>query len=100
PVMLVSPPSDFALTQNYPNPFNPETTINYQIAEESEVTIKVYSLLGREIKTLISKKLPAASYYAKWDGTDNFGQKVSSGIYLIQMKAGTFSQMRKMTLMR
>ena len=100
PVMLVSPPSDFALAQNYPNPFNPETTINYQVAEESDVIIKIYSLTGREIKTLVNKKLPAASYTAKWDGTDNYGNRVSSGIYLISMKAGTFSQMRKMTLMR
>jgi len=100
PVMLVSPPSDFALAQNYPNPFNPETTINYQVAEESDVIIKIYSLTGREIKTLVNKKLPAASYTAKWDGTDNYGNRVSSGIYLISMKASTFSQMRKMTLMR
>jgi len=100
PVMLVSPPSDFALDQNYPNPFNPETTINYQIAEESNVTIKIYSLMGREIKTLVNQKLPAASYSAKWDGTDNNGNRVSSGIYFVQMKAGTYSNMRKMTLMR
>ena len=75
------------------------TTHSYK-GEESDVIIKIYSLTGREIKTLVNKKLPAASYTAKWDGTDNYGNRVSSGIYLISMKASTFSQMRKMTLMR
>ena len=93
-------PQAFNLESNYPNPFNPETTFWYDVPEESEVTIKVYSLLGREVKTLYDGYKQAGRYELKWDGQDELGERVSSGIYILRMQAGTFSKGRKMTLVR
>ncbi len=93
-------PAEFALSQNYPNPFNPETTFEYQLPEECSVSIKVYTLLGQEVKNLVEEHQPAGHWTAKWDGTDNFGRKLPSGIYLLRMKAGSYTQIRKTTLTR
>ena len=93
-------PTEFALSQNYPNPFNPETTFEYQLPEECYVSIKVYTLLGQEVRTLIAKSQPAGHWTVKWDGANNSGRKLSSGIYLLRMKAGSYTQIRKMTLTR
>jgi len=93
-------PQTFNLEANYPNPFNPETTFWYDVPEESQVTIKVYSLLGREVTTLFDGYKPAGRFELKWDGRDELGERVSSGIYILRMQAGTFSKVRKMTLVR
>jgi len=100
PFMAAVPPAEFTLAQNYPNPFNPVTYINYTVPRETRVSIKVYNVFGREIKTLVNGTLPAKAYTAEWNGTDSRGTLVSSGIYLIQMKAGSFTALRKITLMR
>jgi len=94
-------PQKFDLSANYPNPFNPETTFSYDVPEESEVTIKVYNLLGHEVKTLFDG-YKQAGYYddLTWYGKDERGENVSSGIYILRMQAGTFSKIRKMTLIR
>ena len=88
-------PDRYELIQNYPNPFNPTTTINYSIAKESFVTIKVYDFLGREIKTLVNEEKPAGSY----DVTFN-ANNLSSGIYFYAIKAGDFVQAKKMILLK
>jgi len=93
-------PTEFALSQNYPNPFNPETTFGYQLPEECSVSIKVYTLLGQEVKNLVEEHRPGGHWTAEWNGTDNFGRKLPSGIYLLRMKAGSYTQIRKMTLTR
>ena len=100
PVQMTVPPADFALGNNYPNPFNPETSISYQLPEACHVRIKVYSLLGREIATLVDSPMQASEHTVTWDGTDARGLTVSSGIYFIRMEAGAFTAMRKVTLMR
>lgn len=74
--------------QNYPNPFNPVTNIRFELSEASSVTLKVYSILGKEIKLLIEKNLPAGEYSIQWDGKDNEGNILPGGVYFIQMVAG------------
>ena len=88
------------LNQNYPNPFNPETTIEYQLPENSFVLVKVSNILGQEIKTLVNENKPAGNHFIKWDGTDNSGNKVSSGIYVYKIKAGNFIDIKKMVLLK
>jgi len=93
-------PTAYGLSQNFPNPFNPETTIEYRLATSSEVSIKIYNLLGHEVKTLITGHQPAGKYLVVWNGCDNSGQAVSSGVYLYKIVAGEYVQVKKMVLMQ
>ena len=93
-------PETFELLQNYPNPFNPETKINFQIPVRTHVTVRIYNLLGQEINALLDKVFEAGSHSILWDGKDMKGQPVSSGIYFYRLRAGEFSQVRKMSLIR
>ena len=88
-------PGNFILFQNYPNPFNPTTIIRFEIPRQSIVTIKLYDLLGREIKTLVNEVKTAGSYSYIFDGS-----KLSSGIYFYRITAGKFAQTKKMILMK
>ena len=96
----VSNPLTFELSQNYPNPFNPSTVIRYQIPESEFVTIEVYNMLGQKINTLINDIQNAGEHSTNWDGTNIAGEQVSSGIYLYKIKAGEFSAVRKMMLIK
>ena len=94
-------PDHFELSQNYPNPFNPETVIKYQLPIDSKVTIKIYDLLGNEIRTLVDGKQPAGSHSVVWDGKNNFGASVTSGIYFYQINANNeFKQTKRMLLLK
>jgi flagellar hook assembly protein FlgD len=93
-------PKVYALGQNYPNPFNPSTTFNVDIPKISDVNIKVYDVLGREITTLLSGQQPAGSLKVKWDGLDAHGFAAPTGIYFVKMTAGEFSDSRKIMLMK
>jgi len=93
-------PTSFALEQNYPNPFNPSTTINYSLPVESNVELKVYNIQGREITTLVNDIQSAGNKKISWNGTNNFGNQVTSGIYFYVIKAGDFVQSKKMILLR
>ncbi len=93
-------PEDFALEQNYPNPFNPETEIKYQIAHAGQVVLKVYNLVGKEIRTLVNEEQNAGYYQAGWDGRNDMGEKVASGIYIYRLATGYFTQSKKMTLLK
>jgi len=86
---------DFLLEQNYPNPFNPTTTINFSISKSSFVSLKVYNTLGKEISTLVSEKLPAGVYSVNWNA-----ENLSSGVYFYRLIAGSFSQTKKLILLR
>jgi len=88
------------LFQNYPNPFNPGTWIPYQLAEDSEATINIYNSEGKLIRTLDLGSRKAGSYQAHWNGKDEKGQTVASGIYFYVLKAGEFSGIKKMALVR
>ncbi len=91
-------PQTFALLGNYPNPFNPETTIEYQLPRASRVEIAIYNLAGQLVRTLHQAHQPAGKYKLSWDGKDERGNKVSSGVYLYRMHAGEFSTTKKMIL--
>ncbi|NWF49435.1 MAG: exo-alpha-sialidase [Ignavibacteriaceae bacterium] len=89
------PAYSFQLNQNYPNPFNPNTTIGYEIPEDCFVELKVYNVLGKEIKTLLSEFKRAGSYELNFESGN-----LTSGIYLYKLKAGSYSQIRKMILLK
>lgn len=94
-------PESFSLSQNYPNPFNPETAIKYQISRSAEVTLRIYNLLGQEVRTLVNKQQAAGAYTVQWDGKDNAGRQVASGIYIYRLKAGNdFKTSKRMLLLR
>ncbi len=93
-------PKEFSLSQNHPNPFNPETIIDYQLPISCHVAITIYNTLGQEIRTLIHGEQQAGYHQLVWDGRDNSGQQVGSGIYLYQMRAGEFGALKKMVLIQ
>lgn len=90
----------FTLFQNHPNPFNPITNIEYQVRKNAHVSIKVYDILGREIKTLVSKNLGIGTYGVEWDGRDNSGNQVASGLYIYRMIADDFVASYKMLFLK
>ena len=99
---LQSTPREFALHQNFPNPFNPDTTIKYDLAESADVTLQIYNVLGQVVRTLVvSEAQNAGRYQIRWNGMDDRGVPVSSGIYFYQISAdGKFSDVRKLMLLK
>jgi len=93
-------PESFRLRQNFPNPFNPETTIQFDLPEIAHVRLEIYNLLGQRITTLVDNRQPAGRYTLMWDGKDQHGNAVASGIYFYKLTAGDFVQVRKMILAR
>jgi hypothetical protein len=90
----------YSILNSYPNPFNPSTKINFAIPEASSVKIKVYDILGTEIKTLFDNKISAGEYSISWNGTDNNGKILNSGVYLITMEAENFHKTIKTILLK
>ena len=90
----------FNLIGNYPNPFNPETTISYQLPEDSEVELIIYNIKGQKVKTLINEILPAGEHSVIWNGRDSYGNRVGSGIYFYKLKASERSKVKKMLLFK
>lgn len=99
-ISKVATPQYYAVSQNYPNPFNPRTAINYQLPVQSDVTINVYDIQGRLVKTLVNETKEAGGYTAVWTGIDNNGRSVSSGVYFYRIKAGDFERTKQMVLLR
>lgn len=95
-----TPIPSYSLLQNYPNPFNPSTTIRFEIPKPSYVTIKIYDLFGREVRTLVDRKFSAGMYAEIWDGNDNEHSPAVSGMYLMRMQANEFVSVKKMLLVR
>ncbi len=93
-------PRTFALHQNYPNPFNPVTTVKFELPKPSHVAITIYNILGQEVKTLVHDDFEAGFHTMQWDGTNNAGLKVASGIYIYRMKAGSFVKSMKMMFLK
>ena len=93
-------PNQFTLHQNYPNPFNPTTRINYDLPNNEFVSINIFDLMGREIKSLVNKKQIAGFRSIQWDATNNSGQPVSAGMYIYTIQAGEFRQTKKMILLK
>jgi len=96
-VELTSPaiPTSFFLSQNYPNPFNAGTVISYQLPESGTVTVRVYNLMGEQVRTLVNEKQEAGAYSIHWDAKDDLGRFVPSGVYLYRIQTASFSAVRK-----
>jgi hypothetical protein len=88
-------PEEFSLEQNYPNPFNPSTSIQYRVSSTSNVSLKVYDVLGNEVATLVNEEKPAGSYEVKFDASG-----LSSGIYFYKLQSGSFVETKKMLLLK
>jgi hypothetical protein len=93
-------PMDFALAQNYPNPFNPATGISFSVPTATTVQIEVYNILGSKVATLFDGMAEAGTNTVVWDGTNDAGQTVATGVYFYRMTAGSFEMTRKMVLMK
>jgi hypothetical protein len=96
-------PKVFSLSQNYPNPFNPSTTIQYEIPEVSSavpVKVFVYDIRGRMVRILVNQEKESGRYLVHWDGRDEHGEEVGSGIYLYKLITGSFSSIKKMVILR
>ncbi len=93
-------PSAYALAQNFPNPFNPSTTIRIDMREKGFVTLKIYNVAGQLVRTLVDGVKDAGSYNIAWDGMNDRGGAVASGIYFYKMETKDFSQTKKMVMLR
>ena len=88
-------PNEYTLAQNYPNPFNPTTTIQFALPTGSQVVLKIYNLLGREVATLVNEELQSGKYKVDFEAND-----LPSGVYFYQIRAGGFSKTKKLTLLK
>lgn len=95
---IVKIPGKFELSQNYPNPFNSETVFKLTIAKEGKINLTIFDLLGREVRRLIKEYKRPGYYIVKWDGKDNYGNNVSSGIYFCQITGESFNKTKKIML--
>jgi subtilisin family serine protease len=93
-------PAEFSLYQNYPNPFNPGTTISFYLPERSDVNLSIFNILGEKVKTLYCGDMAAGSHSMTWNGTNDAGNAVSTGVYLYKMTAGEKSVTKKMSLLK
>ena len=93
-------PTKFALRQNYPNPFNPETTIKFDLAESGQVELRIYNMVGQVVRTLVDENQAAGRYSIRWDGRDDRGLTVSSGIYFYSLRADKFRAVKKLMLLK
>ncbi|MCI0531909.1 MAG: T9SS type A sorting domain-containing protein [candidate division Zixibacteria bacterium] len=97
---LTAAPFDFSLEQNYPNPFNPTTDIRFTLPQAETVAIIIYNALGQKVKTLVNSRREAGFHTVAWDATNDFGEPVSSGIYLYRISAGQYSELKKMIFLK
>jgi hypothetical protein len=93
-------PKEFALHNNYPNPFNPVTNITYDIAQNSEVVLEIYNVMGQRVRTLAQGSHEPGRYRVLWNATNDYGQALSSGMYIYRIQAGDFVSVKKLILMK
>lgn len=93
-------PDAFSLSQNYPNPFNPETVIKYALPEDCHVELTIYNMLGQKVKTLISQYQNAGYKMVHWNGKDDKGNEIASGVYFYKIKSPKYSETKKMVSLR
>ena len=93
-------PSAFTLGDNYPNPFNPSTQIQFSLPQNSKIRLEIFNLLGQKVRVLVDNALPAGSHIIEWNGRNEHGVEVASGIYFYRMVAENFVQTKRMLLMR
>jgi flagellar hook assembly protein FlgD len=88
------------LAQNYPNPFNPSTTIRFQLERGGPVSLRVIDVRGRIVRTLVDDSRDAGWYQVRWNGTDDAGRAVASGLYFYRLRAGSFEDQKKLLLVK
>ncbi len=93
-------PATFALAQNFPNPFNPATSIAYRVSVAGPVELVVYDALGQRVRALVAAEQVPGRYTSQWDGRDDSGRVVTSGVYFYQLRAGAYRQTRKLMLLK
>jgi hypothetical protein len=93
-------PTEFGLEQNMPNPFNPSTQISFALPSAAQVNLTVFNVLGQQVRTLVDDYMPAGYQTVTWDGTDNTGVTVASGVYFYRIAAGEFAATKKMLLLK
>ena len=93
-------PLTFALYQNYPNPFNPTTIITYDLPEATRVELVIYDIMGQRVATIKNGRQDAGLYHVRWNGTNDLGTPVSTGLYFYQLNSTPFSATRKMVFMK
>ena len=96
----VTKPTEFSLSQNYPNPFNPTTNFQFTLPKSSHVKIEIFNIVGQKVAIVVDGDMKAGVYTADWNGRDEKGESVSSGIYFYRMRADDFSDMKKMVLVK
>jgi hypothetical protein len=93
-------PTAFALFQNYPNPFNPETNILFNLPEEAEVELRIYNIQGRLVRSLVHETRAAGQHAVRWDGRDDSGREVASGVYFYELRADRQISRKRMVLLK
>ena len=93
-------PTEFALHENYPNPFNPSTTLRFDLPQSSDVNLTIYNMLGQKVKSFDMRGIQAGKHTLKWNATNDFGEKVGTGVYLYQLQTKDFMKTRKMIFMK
>ena len=93
-------PDRFELFQNYPNPFNPSTTFNISLPTQSDFTLTIYDLLGREVRSFAFERVPAGVHSTVWDGRGGDGKQVASGVYFYQLRSNATLLTKRMLLLR
>lgn len=93
-------PTEFALSQNVPNPFNPSTIVEYALPKDAQVNLSIYNVLGQHVTTLVNELQRAGKQTVTWDGTDASGVSVASGVYFYKIRAGDYSNTKKMLLLK
>ncbi len=98
-------PDEFSLDQNYPNPFNPSTTLKFRIpakhgSKSVRTVLRIYDILGRLVRTVVDEELAPGFYARQWDGLNNDGMRTSSGVYFYRIRAGDFTETKKMMMIK
>jgi flagellar hook assembly protein FlgD len=89
-----------AMSGAHPNPFNPQTTISFELAAESEVELEIYDVKGALVRRLVDASMPAGRHVATWNGVDDSGRRVASGVYLAIFKAGSHRDVQKLVMVK
>ena len=96
----ITPTFGSALAQNQPNPFNPVTMIRFTLSNPADALLTIYDATSRQVRALVDRRLAAGSHQVLWDGTDDSGRSVGSGVFFYRLTAGVFEQSRRMTILK
>jgi len=100
PTLDLSLPKEYSLSQNFPNPFNPVTSVNYSLPEAVHVRLEIYNALGQKVRTLVEEPQIAGYKTVHWNGVDDYGRGMASGVYFYRLEAGKYSSSKKLLLLK